>query len=142
MVYARLADTIRNALGLDELASPFAYAVRLLLDLVPDAHAIGGADLIGRQLRWDASMPAEAQRAAVGREICRWLLRVRNDPENAETLRVLYGFMFPFCAPPEFSALRSAQHLRLLPPSRVQPQSAASPIAHFGRLPEPAARPR
>jgi hypothetical protein len=139
--YAQLAVTVRNATGLDEESSPFAYAARMTLVLVPDAHAANGAELHGKRIHWDCMQPAEAQRLAIARELCRWLIRMRNEPETAAAVGDLYSFMFPSYERPVFSPSPS-QHLRLLPPTRVLPRCDASPAAHSDHRLELAGRPR
>lgn len=142
MIYARLAETVRNGTGLDEESSPFAYAVKMHVTLVPAARVWNGAELQGRELRWDATLPIEEQRANVARELCRWLLRVRNDAETEAALRTLYAFMFPACALPASFSLPPSQRLRLLPPWSGPKRVVASPAARTDRRLELVARPR
>jgi hypothetical protein len=139
--YAQVAETVRNATRLDAESSPLAYASRIQVVLVPSTHVAHGAELRGKHLYWDASLPPAQQRASVGREICRWLLRIRNERETERSLRKLYAIMFPFCEQPVSWSLR-ARSLRLLPPVLTPKRCAASPRERLDRQPALAALPR
>jgi hypothetical protein len=140
--YAQVAARVRNATGLDEESSPFAYAVKIQLVLVPTSRVASGAELCGAELRWDARLPDHEQRAVVGREICRWILRVREEHETESALRELYSFMFPFCEPPRAFSRRPAPPLRLLQSVPAQKPVGASQEARLCLRSARAGRPR
>jgi hypothetical protein len=106
-----LATRVRRTAGLDEFSSPFAFADRMRIRLTPDASVPHGAQLVGREIRWDATPSQRNQRTAVGREFCRWVLRVRGaDPTDAN-IASLFAAMFPYDALP---ACLKQPHLRVL----------------------------
>ena len=130
--YAQLAELVRAITGLDEFASPFAYAARLRLSLMPHTGIPGVAQLSASELRWDATVPAATQRSAVAREICRFVLRALGIESNHSVL-ALCAVTFPFDAPP--SLLLPGRKLRLIPSLPVPPSADASPLALRDRLP-------
>lgn len=139
--YAKLAELVRAITQLGVFASPFSYAARLRLALTPCAGTPGGAELIGQhELRWDADMSHAAQRAAVGREVCRHILRLF-DRETDQAVRGLYAVTFPYDALPDFSAPQT-RLLRLIH-SQPTPQPVdASPAEPSRRRSARASRPR
>jgi hypothetical protein len=110
--------------GLCLNASPFSFASRFQLDLVP-AHGIdAGAEIVDRTMRWDSSLPMATQRMVIGREICRWVLSVYEMDATRKAVASLYAFMFPYDEPVSFSPVRRRQ-LRLIH-SQPEPQSGGA----------------
>lgn len=134
----KLTERVRRIAGLDELSSPFAFAQRLRLALIPCAGIPRGAILIGRSIAWDASSPIASQRTAVGREFCRWYLQTRAEETSDERVASFFAAMFPYDDPP---VVMKKPRLRVVHPRRrVQPQADASPQAPSYPRPELSAR--
>lgn len=136
--YAPLAEKVRRFTELDEHSSPFSYADRLFLRMLPCAAVANGAELRVRSICWDARRSHGKQREAVAREICRWVLRQAGAEDTEEHVRLLQEVMFPASAlalkPPRLRVLHQTSSAR-----RV---SAASLLEHEGFRPALAARHR
>lgn len=92
--YELLAIRIRRGLGLDFASSPWAFAQRMHLEIVPRRAVANGAELIDRAIHWDATLPLQTQRESVAREMCRWALRASGDDDSTASAVALVAAMF------------------------------------------------
>lgn len=140
-----LAARIRLGVGLDEMSSPFAYAQRMHLDIIPCPRASKGAKLVGRTVYWDPDLPRHQQRAAVAREACRWVLRTRadddSDAESEALAAAVFGPIFS-ASEPDSSAARRAVLCELRPLRQAERKDGASRPARLGLRSARVSRPR
>lgn len=118
MPYDLIASTIRELTALGAASSPFAYASRLFLELVPMSDVPRGAQILGRELQWDPYVDTAQQRANVGRELCAWLLRVRDMEPSERAVIALYNVMFPYDVALEPAPSPRLRLVTPLPPAR------------------------
>lgn len=143
--YAALAGIVRNGLGLDERASPFSYAYRMYLEIVPCSGVPDGAELVERVIHWDPDVSRQAQRKAVAREACRWALRASGRDDSDASALAFRDALFTFESDAA-SRLKPPANVRYLPatcqPQRGQRKAAASLSAPRHRRSLPSERRR